>query len=70
MTNCFHRIIASRFRLYIGDCFVSPMELLDMFEQNWAVIRSKQGANAEYEVRLKLGKGSGFGVKTLKMVEY
>ena len=41
-----------------------------MFEQNWAVIRSKQGANAEYEVRLKLGKGSGFGVKMLQMVEY
>ena len=45
-----HIITDSRFKLYSGDCFVNPMEMLEMFEKNWAGIWSKKGANVEFDV--------------------
>ena len=46
------------------------MEVLEMFEQNWSGKWSKQWADAEYDVRLKMGEGSGYGMLMLQMYDW
>ena len=48
----FNRSISSRFKLNFGDCFVSPVEFLEVLEFNKAEFGDKQGADAQYDVEL------------------
>ena len=70
MTYWFHRITDSRFKLYSGDCFVSPMDgdARDFREElGWYM--EQEGGQCGVRRLTKHGKGSGFVMKMLQIIE-